>query len=586
MEGLQGDLAAVMDLEGNIGDLDAVSPPDVASTLQPAFDRSPALKLIERDLTQAHGAAFRAAHETKRASEEQIDGAKQLSDLSGSVGAVAASVARSAKEMATALNDIRDSASAISAHVERANKMTASATDKASKAEGAVAELGRVAEEIAGVIELVSYIAQQTTMLSHNANIQAARAGEAGRGFAVIAQEVRKLSEDTRTATDRVQKQISALRAASKSCRDSVSLVSTEVKNTAMLCSSIDDAARSQLVSVGQLSASAGESAQDAQSLSEKSASLQEIARHSLQSAEEIAQRSSQADDALGKLHDNLFILMTQTRQTDVGDIETRQPLLLRCMLKIDGRNYPGETIEFGLDGATLRIADADQSFEGATGLCMLQNVGAFETHVLRVDKIGVHVHFEQPAQQIMDAAREAVRSANERDQPLIARAIEGAAAIARAMEAALDERKLSDAQLFDHRYVPIRGSDPLQHTNAAVQTLEKILTPIQEDILGRDERMAFAAAVDLNAYLPVHNKQYSQPQRPNDPVWNAANCRNKRIFADRAGLAAARNTKPHLVQFYARDMGGGKFVMMKEIDAPIVVHGRHWGGLRTSYKI
>ncbi|HRC85929.1 MAG TPA: methyl-accepting chemotaxis protein, partial [Thermoanaerobaculia bacterium] len=114
------------------------------------------------------------------------------------LGAVPASVARSAKEMATALNDIRDSASAISAHVERANKMTASATDKASKAEGAVAELGRVAEEIAGVIELVSYIAQQTTMLSHNANIQAARAGEAGRGFAVIAQEVRKLSEDTR----------------------------------------------------------------------------------------------------------------------------------------------------------------------------------------------------------------------------------------------------------------------------------------------------------------------------------------------------------------------------------------------------
>jgi methyl-accepting chemotaxis protein len=97
---------------------------------------------------------------------------------------------------------------------------------------------------------------------------------------------------------------------------------------------------------------------------------------------------------------------------------------------------------------------------------------------------------------------------------------------------------------------------------------------------------MAFCAMIDRNGYLPVHNKIYSQPQRPGDIAFNTANCRNRRIFADPAGLAAGRNTRSYLIQSYARDMGGGNTVMMREIDVPVKVRGRHWGGFRTAYKL
>ena len=97
---------------------------------------------------------------------------------------------------------------------------------------------------------------------------------------------------------------------------------------------------------------------------------------------------------------------------------------------------------------------------------------------------------------------------------------------------------------------------------------------------------MFFCAAVDRNAYLSVHNKVYSQPQRPGDVTWNTAHCRNRRIFDDRAGLSAARNVRPYLIQNYPRDMGGGVIVVMREIDVPIRVFGKHWGGFRTAYKI
>jgi hypothetical protein len=61
---------------------------------------------------------------------------------------------------------------------------------------------------------------------------------------------------------------------------------------------------------------------------------------------------------------------------------------------------------------------------------------------------------------------------------------------------------------------------------------------------------------------------QYSLPQRPGESAWNVAHSRNRRIFDDRAGLAAARNVRPYLIQVYARDMGNGVTVVMREIDA------------------
>ena len=61
---------------------------------------------------------------------------------------------------------------------------------------------------------------------------------------------------------------------------------------------------------------------------------------------------------------------------------------------------------------------------------------------------------------------------------------------------------------------------------------------------------------------------------------------RNRRIFNDPAGLAAGQNQRAYLVQSYARDMGNGNTVMMREIDVPIRVKGRHWGGFRTAYRL
>jgi methyl-accepting chemotaxis protein len=189
---------------------------------------------------------------------------------------------------------------------------------------------------------------------------------------------------------------------------------------------------------------------------------------------------------------------------------------------------------------------------------------------------------FLETGEQLIELASDC--GAETADTPFIAAAIEAAGKVARVFERAVDEGRISMTDLFDQNYVPIAGTNPPQVMTRFVALTDRELPEIQEAMLRFSDKVAFSAAVDRNGYLPTHNKKVSQPQGP-DPVWNAANCRNRRIFNDRTGLAAGRNTRKFLLQTYRRDMGGGRYVLMKDLSAPITVFGRHWGGFRVGFK-
>jgi methyl-accepting chemotaxis protein len=191
--------------------------------------------------------------------------------------------------------------------------------------------------------------------------------------------------------------------------------------------------------------------------------------------------------------------------------------------------------------------------------------------------------------ERLRDHAEEAMSlalasGAETEDSAMIAAVRAGAAEISALFEQALAAGEITLEALFDEAYTAIPGSNPQQHMTGFVALTDRLLPPVQERLLGLDPRVVFCAAVDRNGFLPTHNRKFSAPQG-SDPTWNAANCRNRRIFNDRTGLAAGRNTKPSLLQTYRRDMGGGNFVMMKDASAPITVRGRHWGGLRLAYR-
>lgn len=170
-------------------------------------------------------------------------------------------------------------------------------------------------------------------------------------------------------------------------------------------------------------------------------------------------------------------------------------------------------------------------------------------------------------------------------DTPFVEHVMQGAAKIPRQFENAIDEGRVTIEELFGETYRPIPGTDPQQFDARMTATTDRLLPPILDGALEFSPKVVFCVAVDRNGYLPTHNTKFSQPQG-RDPAWNAANSRNRRIFNDRVGLGAAKNTKPFMVQTYRRDMGGGRHVLMLDVSAPITVKGRHWGGLRLAYTV
>ena len=100
--------------------------------------------------------------------------------------------------------------------VRRTMAVAAGASENVTALTGALQSLEEVSESIGTIVSLISSIAEQTNLLALNATIEAARAGEAGRGFAVVASEVKSLASQTGAATSEIAAKIQAIQAAAR----------------------------------------------------------------------------------------------------------------------------------------------------------------------------------------------------------------------------------------------------------------------------------------------------------------------------------------------------------------------------------
>jgi methyl-accepting chemotaxis protein len=214
-----------------------------------------------------------ASTELEAAATTLTKTAETTQNLSTAVAAASEEASANVNSVASASEEMSGSVNEIARQVQESSRIANEAVAQAKKTDARIAELSQAANRIGDVVKLITGVAEQTNLLALNATIEAARAGEAGRGFAVVASEVKALAGQTAKATEEISTQIAGMQSATQ---DSVAAIK-EIGST-----------------IGKISEIA---ATIAAAVEEQGAATQEISRNVQQAAQGTAQVATNITD-------------------------------------------------------------------------------------------------------------------------------------------------------------------------------------------------------------------------------------------------------------------------------------------------
>lgn len=418
--------------------------------------------------------------------QSQLQAVSEIANGAQAIAATEQDSAERARHTLDAAQAVRQRSDAGQAELQKAIERMQQLSAQTHASRELIDGLSARTEEIRRITDVIQSIASQTNLLALNAAIEAARAGEAGRGFAVVADEVRSLAARTSSATEEVGRMVGDIRQQSEAVVSYIQRQGSEL-----------DAAAEQIAATGeQLSGIAG---------------------------------------LAGSVE-------SQVEQITTGTADNHQRLTCQFValdqLRADALDSEKQTRQ--LEQAAERlVAQAESASE------QLAEVQLDDYH-----------------QAIFDLARQ------------------GAAAIAARFEADIAAGRVSLDDLFDRNYRAQPNTNPVKYQTRFDRYADEVLPAVQEPLLQKHSALVYAIATTPEGYVPTHNRAFSQPPVGN-PEIDRVKSRSKRLFNDRTGGRCGSHQRRVLLQTYSRDTGE----LMHDLSVPIMVNGRHWGGLRLGYR-
>ncbi|WP_417468695.1 methyl-accepting chemotaxis protein [Maricaulis sp.] len=241
------------------------------------------IQAFEEASADAIGQVSAAANQMEAAARTMSSTAAATTGKSAAVAHASEGASQNVQTVAAAAEEMVSSIGEISQQIARSTQIAGSAVDQVERTNGDVQRLDDAAKSIDDIVSLINDIAEQTNLLALNATIEAARAGEAGKGFAVVASEVKALASQTGAATQNISQHISGIQGATSKAVEAMSSIGGTIHEMSEIATAIAAAMEEQRAAAGEITRSAQEAADGTRDVF---ANIQEVDRATSETGE------------------------------------------------------------------------------------------------------------------------------------------------------------------------------------------------------------------------------------------------------------------------------------------------------------